>query len=490
MTEYIYFVKCPCCDDEPFDFFDDAKGFAMSCLSKKPIITQTEVNRNDFGECTDHCDLGTVWSWEETMRDIPTEPELKTFKKSETLDCDDDYFNCEFDDDFSSLDSVPDNYERPVDQTTITESSEGYGALFFEADEKVSKDEVAAAVAAGKEVIINVGSDLAPDPHELPFRYGGVYSDSEIRLYGNQVVGYTAELWHTSDDGDTTEGNYYKEFKTFDAMWETVAADFISDRVVESVDRKPLPTDMTIESLIEEMEENEDMVECKVCEELAEKTRCHKDPKRGWVCENCRTSFEVSESVSSALSEPTEVLQEYDDPVATSKMTMCPECGIEEAYDHVGGFCTSCGWSTTNSDDKSVHLTEASKYRNSIELHYDSLTTEITTRVIPAYGLNPPDYEEGEYTDEYDFEVETNSVEEALWDEFLTNEDVADVPGGMEALEDAATWKAFMDAHFEELVEKYYDKLLEYFREEAEEEAREVFQRRYYDDCEYSAYDD
>ena len=65
MVTYIYFVKCPNCEDEPFDFFDEARGYAMGCLSQKPVITQTEVCRNDFGECTDSADLGQVWSWED-----------------------------------------------------------------------------------------------------------------------------------------------------------------------------------------------------------------------------------------------------------------------------------------------------------------------------------------------------------------------------------------------------------------------------------------
>ena len=65
MVTYIYFVKCPNCEDEHFDFFDDAKAFARGCISQKPIITQTEVNRNDFGECTASSDLGTIWSWED-----------------------------------------------------------------------------------------------------------------------------------------------------------------------------------------------------------------------------------------------------------------------------------------------------------------------------------------------------------------------------------------------------------------------------------------
>ena len=104
MIEYIYIVKCHDCEDEQFGFFDEAKEYAMSCLTKKPVITQTEINRNDFGECTDHCDLGTVWSWEDMMED--TEPEdtvfskSETFRVSETLDDFDD-----FDDDEPADDS-------------------------------------------------------------------------------------------------------------------------------------------------------------------------------------------------------------------------------------------------------------------------------------------------------------------------------------------------------------------------------------------------
>lgn len=73
MVHYIYIVKCPDCEDEHFDFFNDAKDCALGCLQKNPIITQTEVTRNDFGECTDSCDLGTVWSWEDIVAQQPKE---------------------------------------------------------------------------------------------------------------------------------------------------------------------------------------------------------------------------------------------------------------------------------------------------------------------------------------------------------------------------------------------------------------------------------
>ena len=118
MIQYIYFVKCPNCEDEAFDFFDDAKSFATGCLSKQPIITQVEVCRNDFGECTDSNDLGTVWSWEDCMSDIPEESELSILAKADTIGYDPDN-DTEFNNLDNTLDSVPDNFRKtvPADMT-------------------------------------------------------------------------------------------------------------------------------------------------------------------------------------------------------------------------------------------------------------------------------------------------------------------------------------------------------------------------------------
>ena len=105
MIQYIYFVKCPNCEDEHFDFFDEAKEFALGCLSQKPIITQIEVDRNDFGECTDSHDLGTVWTWEETMKD--TTAEAEPTKAIFTRDDLKDYTSAE-DTEFASIDNSVD----------------------------------------------------------------------------------------------------------------------------------------------------------------------------------------------------------------------------------------------------------------------------------------------------------------------------------------------------------------------------------------------
>ena len=133
MIEYIYFVKCPGCEDEPFSFFNEAKEFALGCLSQKPIITQIEVDRNDFGECTDSSDLGTVWSWEDMMQDTAVDPDSEpavTIFTKDDLDCmnrtgepccDAEFDNLDNSVDFepeipevSAIDDIPDNFRKPV----------------------------------------------------------------------------------------------------------------------------------------------------------------------------------------------------------------------------------------------------------------------------------------------------------------------------------------------------------------------------------------
>ena len=167
MITYVYVVKCPNCEDEYFDFFKEAEAYALGKLSEKPIITQTEVNRNDFGECIDHCDLGTVWSWEDMMKDTCT---------------DDEPAKCIF-----------------------------------------TRDDL---------------KDYIPD------------EDAEFGSIDNSV---NFEIEEVSDDP-----------------------------------RKPIPEGMTIEELVEAMEDNEDTVECTKCGNLVEKSSCHHNKEGfGWCCSDC-----------------------------------------------------------------------------------------------------------------------------------------------------------------------------------------------------------
>ena len=300
MIEYIYFVKCPNCEDEPFTFFDEAKQSALGRMSEKPIITQIEVTRNDFGECTDSCDLGTVWSWEDMMTDA--EPAKCIFTKDDLKDY------------------VP-----------------GEDAEFDAIDNSV---------------------DFEPETSEVS------------------------------------------------------AIDSVPDNF-----RKPIPEGMTIEELVEEMEENEDTVECTWCEELFDKDQCRKEVDLGWLCGRCEAAIksrgetltfkennywdfldeetlkeaadfshlsmddlfkaladmkkefgtnckvtidEVNNFIanwkpSSKNLEPAKEScdAEHKDFLDTleeaadyrNHLTLCPECGAEEGFDKETGICIECGFS-------------------------------------------------------------------------------------------------------------------------------------------------
>lgn len=181
MVTYIYFVKCPNSEDEHFDFFDEAKEFALGCLGQKPIITQTEVCRNDFGECTDSADLGTVWSWEDIVgKETDAEPTTAIFSKDDFKDFEGDY-----------------NPENDPE--------------FYNVDNSVDSEPVTSEVSA---------IDGVPD-------------------------------------------NF----------------------------RKPIPEGMTIEQLVEEMEENEDTVECTWCNDFFDKSECRKEVDLGWLCSRCEMAI-------------------------------------------------------------------------------------------------------------------------------------------------------------------------------------------------------
>jgi hypothetical protein len=221
MIQYIYFVKCPNCEDEHFDFFDEAKGFALGCLSKKPIITQTEVCRNDFGECTDHCDLGTIWSWEDECKDCQEPVAEPTFTKDDVVADYDPDTDPEFADDDSDFRFVND----------MTEALNG-GDL-----DEVKKlcDEIG---------IITLG-----------------------------------DLENFKKESGATDANLIDKLREYRAE---LGPDF---KIKES--RKPVPEGMTIEQLVETMEENEDEVECTWCNDLFPKDMCRKEVNLGWLCSRC-----------------------------------------------------------------------------------------------------------------------------------------------------------------------------------------------------------
>ena len=352
MLEYIYFVKCPGCDDEHFDFFNEAKEFAMDILSKKPIITQIEVNRNDFGECTDSCDLGTVWSWEDMMDDISTEHGPTTFSKADTLECD----NCadpEFASLDNSLDSVPDNF------------------------------------------------------------------------------------------------------------------------------RKPVPADMTIEDLVEAMEENEDEVECTWCNELYSKDQCRKEVNLGWLCDRCQAA--IMSRGEPLIFKENNYWDFLDESVETTtwacffdgkELGTVTATNEQEAYEKMEKTWPELQYGMYDGvavvEPAEDSINESMDPRDLVELEYPSLT-------VTLYGpqRDVDDWDEEEYTDSHVFLVPKVEVAVAIWENWITEEDVSDVEGGLDALEDDTAWDKYLETHFDDLFEKYKQQILDYFKDEATEDFRE-----------------
>lgn len=719
MIEYIYFVKCPNCEDEPFDFFDEAKAYALGCLSNKPIITQVEVNRNDFGECTDSCDLGTQWSWEdECQPDV--EPACSTFTKKDLgtymPDHDPEFTDIDNSVDFepetsevSAIDEVPDNFRRPIaedfdrvkaaakcsrncydfykaiaskapqkeinkygkaaykyvkdqyglvddaaedllwsgyvvwrqlhwngkTESLVTEntslettfirnatkapkdsdyvialrhSTGGKRHTFLGTDYKMTADLSQAMTYSSKfaaeddtkyvvdEVLKMPGasektyyadrifvttvaeakrlrgrdeplaqyrnriakpiteaktdsfhdaifeaidyltefSDFFPVPENIgstsweelkdDIRYG-LSSDFEIAeiilQYLDKDLEFSRkhpEMFEDDPQSELTLETYNRLKRAFDravaayeaeypedfeeSLTEDIKADiqkFISfipkntkpahpvakngkcggcqaqlpapnadgisicqycggmyagetyiccpmcggsidvkndfkckscgttltalvsgacsncggaiDKTNKCINcgtvvKKPIPEGMTIEQLVETMEENEDVVECKSCGELCRKSQSTKDEKLGWICELCSFSTDPGDAVNKV----------------TESKSFDPKQEIEFDYD---------GLSATAVDS---------------------------------------DWNENTYTRDYTYKVSAEDVATAIWEMFLTYEDVADVSGGFDTLEDDKAWKKFLDTHFEALLEKYYEQLSDYFQDMAQDE--------------------
>ena len=531
MLEYIYFVKCPGCEDEHFYFFNDAKECAMNQLTKKPIITQTEVNRNDFGECTDSADLGTVWSWEDVVELPATNPDTGHIL---TLDDLKDYG--ENDPEFAALDNNLDcGFEEDVepiaepagDLVNVSDNFKKPGSPLI-----VEEDQVLATNKRGDFMI----------PASSGYGYT-VFNRSNVR------IGYI--------DSKTDE-DAIRRFKLGD--------------LDEECKKRPLPEGMTIEQLVEELEANEDTVECACCNELYPKEECHHDEKHGWICPDCEDEavectwceelydrsecrYEVDlgwlcdgcQQAIASRGEPLTFRENtywdfLDESIPAELFANCIDhsdmeiwglepvqddiyeavllkrfenvsyCGgdetqkvTDEMYDIDGAFTFGFSkdglpslhsWNTNllrklgsiriNFKDghykdaaakvfsRSADLSEAIDSRELVELEYPSLT-------VTLYGekRDVDDWDEVEHTDSYVFLVPKVEVATAIWENWITDEDVVDVEGGFDTLEDDKAWEKFLETHFDILFEKYNKQILEYFREEAEEDFRERSQEEY-----------
>lgn len=379
MIEYIYIVKCPGCEDEMFNFFTDARMQCDLLMSKKPSITQVEVERNDFGECTDSHDLGTVWSWEEAMKD--TEGEYTEAEPTKSIFTKDDLklMADGQDPEFDNLDNAVDceideiSEKKPIEEDLL--SSYEYTRMTKEElyDRLVNKFE---------DVEIDVG-DLGIT--DVPFYDGGRYSNSALVAMFEDDVFYVT-MWHYSDDGEETEsGSYDFETDSFEELWDELMS-YKPEALVECSERKPIPEGMTIEQLVEEMEANEELIAERSLDVLVKDSINHLvndlgkdssaedfaddvilDIERNYdtfvpeTPENYRKwasaiAGEVSRQLNNQLGEDIEpdelhdLGNEYDGgypnetpEVSNSHLKLCPECG-KETFDIETGICVDCGF--------------------------------------------------------------------------------------------------------------------------------------------------
>jgi hypothetical protein len=94
------------------------------------------------------------------------------------------------------------------------------------------------------------------------------------------------ELFEDDPQSELTLETYNRLKRAYDRAVAAYEAEHPED-FEESCERKPIPEGMTIEQLVEEMEENEDTVECTLCNDLFDKSECRKELNLGWLCRRC-----------------------------------------------------------------------------------------------------------------------------------------------------------------------------------------------------------
>jgi len=507
MIQYIYFVKCPNCDDEPFDFFDEAKAHALGCLSQKPIITQTEFDRDDYGVCIDARDLGTVWSYDEVLgNDCGSEEanQVTTFSKSETFDVSDEEFNKEFEDD----------------------------AVVIESEETITKDsdpapDIKAIVEMMEENEDTVECTWCED----------LFDKSECRYEVN--LGYLCSRCQAAimSRGETLtfrENDYW---------------DFLDEDAEQNTDETP-----KLLTWICEFDGHEiGTVEAATEEEALEKMMTEYPEYPYGEHDGCfRVYF------GEAIEEPKSMLEELEDAdTYRERLTSCPECGGATTFDTETGICINCGFNTlstltedvtepalsemvrdsikklTTDSDKLPDLEHAAsfafevaedireKYNISFDKDFEAsdkwyreVTKEVYSQLIQLHKENNDptyrdaflkkkfelfypeievtmqsakrdvdDWDEWTETVEYTYEVDNGDVIECLAD-LIQEEDVTDIEGGLYALENfpEEDYLAYFILNFYDLTEKYEQELLKHWEDDAASAAQQAAHEGLFDD--------
>lgn len=347
MITYTYIVKCPECEDEFFDFFEEAKEFALGCMSKKPIITQTEVERNDFGECTDHCDLGTVWSWEDAMgKETDAEPTISVFTKDDLTRM----TNGE-DPEFAAIDNSVD-YEPETETSEVSNTEETPDDFRKPIPEGMSIKELVEAMEENEDHVECAGCEELFPKDDCTFNkeIGWLCGDCEDRvvkctwceeLYDRSECRYEVDLgWLCSrceagikSRGETLtfrEGNYWdfldEEVDTKKRVWVcyyngndlgTVEADTEEEAYLKMEQTWPEYNYNNEDVQVIPKDELEEDIEPEAVHDLGN------EYDGGYPAEKP----ELPET----------------DEISDSQLTICPECG-KNTFDTETGICIGCGF--------------------------------------------------------------------------------------------------------------------------------------------------
>ena len=484
MLEYIYFVKCPDCEDEPFSFFSEAKEFAMSLLSKKPIITQIEVNRNDFGECTDSCDLGTVWSWEEMM-DTENTPTESVFTK-------DDLENRPVDEDpeFAALDnSVTPEVRKPIPEgMTIEQLVEEMEENEDEVEctwcnELFGKDQCRKEVDLGW-LCDRCQAAIMSRGEPLTFRensYWDFLDESADKPIDEELDWHTYKITYTTPAAPDKEQTATFRTWQFDVEYawrmsrgniphSTIKRIELIEELQESANPKAkveFVYDKLPVTLYGPKRAEDDWDEAEEQVEYTYKTDYESVVEVLW--NDCMTEEDVS-NVPGGL----DAL--YADDKAFDAFMKTNFDDLVEKY--MGKLLDHFETAAIEEYESTHSLGESAKKpadsSDLVELEYPSLTTTL-------YGEKraEDDWDEVEHTDSHVFLVPKVEVATAIWENWITEDDVKDVEGGLEALEDDIAWEKFLETHFDDLFEKYNKQILKHFEDEAIEDFRERSQEDY-----------
>lgn len=472
MLQYIYFVKCPGCEDEHFDFFEEAKELAMQYIkqNQKPIITQIEVDRNDFGECVNSCDLGTVWSWEEVMgKETTAEPAKSIFTKDD-LKC----LTNKEDPEFANIDNSVDFEIEEVSEPTIERKPVPKGMSIDQLKEAMEENEDTVECAGCEEL-------FPKDECWHKEGIGWLCGDCEDRivkctwceeLYDRSKCRYEVDLGWLCDRceagiksrGETLtfrEGNYW-DFLDEDLNQEMSLEDLVKDSInhlVNDLGKDPWAEDFAY-NVLSDIEDNYDVelpfgmneyrawassVQCEVSRQVNRDYSINEEivPEEVHDLGNTYdggypsiTSAELEEIANDVLAPAEDTLQEAADNSFKGYVEVLLDDTIEVSY-----------------DDLKLPDGEPFIYNMSSDIDGDFVTTYVTDKDVA------------------DLSVNTNIKPFATVAE-IENYTMSQYRDKSRGLKDLDEWTKFINGNFVELVYRHADEL-----------ARDVALRTAVEDC-------